>query len=344
MNTSPTQRISPSEIGAFWPGIRRVLEGHQLNASGVGTYMGSDESYGLASRLREQYKLDDDVEVVDGAGQGVFLALVVSRRFADRVILPRIGFPGYIAFASALGYQVGFYDPISLSCESSAVSSCFSATRRSVVIISQPHNPTGHVYSSQEIRKLVRSCAGHEPVLVIDFGADFCGEILSNDPALDLGDTGARTVVCVASLGKLLGCPGLRLGFVWSCDRETMKDIAEFKVHVSRSPCPLAASLAIRLLDTTDYMREVELARSEISLRRAWLFDALRHAGVAFVRPDAGCFIYADDGGALSFAGAAGVRGHVFGDPSATTVRLTTALHEVHWQQFRGQVHALGST
>lgn len=44
------------------------------------------------------------------------------------------------------------------------------------------------------------------------------------------------------------------------------------------------------------------------------LFDARRHAGVAFVQTDAACFIYADAGRELGFAGTAGVRRHASGD------------------------------
>lgn len=154
--------------------------------------------------------------------------------------------------------------------------------RTRVVLLANPHNPTGHVLCASEIRRL-REALPDDVWLVLDGAyAEFV-----TDPTFSPGTDLVRTTrtVMVRSLSKLYGLAGLRIG--WAYAPSDLAAIVRqqgvvFPLgHVAETA--LEAALADRLHEAR--------VRSHVTRWRAWLRSELHGWGFA-VRCSAANFLF----------------------------------------------------
>ena len=145
----------------------------------------------------------DRVLTLNGASQ-LFPFLAEYLRGRD-VLLPRPTFGEYArAFPDAR-----FYADTELGDTSGLESSA-----RDVVVVVNPNNPTGTVVPTERIHAFA-AAHPHLLVLVDESFVAFAGmpsmvSLLECQPL--------QNVVVLASLGKVLGVPGVRLGYLYTCD------------------------------------------------------------------------------------------------------------------------------
>jgi aspartate aminotransferase len=155
------------------------------------------------------------------------------------------------------------------------------------VVLSQPANPTGVVYTEDELRALADALAPTRPLLV----SDECHRALAFAPFCSPARLYDDTVV-VYSFGKALALQGQRIGYAAVSPR--MRDGRAFARALERScrtlgictPTALMQRALPALLDVTP-----DVAR--VAERSALVYEALVKAGYRCVRPDGTFFLYA---------------------------------------------------
>jgi 2-ketoarginine methyltransferase len=156
----------------------------------------------------------EHVAVTAGATQAIHAVLTSLRGSVSRVLIPAPGFIGYQGACAALGlpwksYLLGPDGQLDLDClEAELVEPC-------VVIVNTPHNPTGAVPTTEQIKSLlalIHRCGG---VLLVDAVYDaFVYEGIPPQWSRLLGNSAAlKLVIFVNSFSKTYGVPGLRLGW-----------------------------------------------------------------------------------------------------------------------------------
>jgi histidinol-phosphate/aromatic aminotransferase/cobyric acid decarboxylase-like protein/CTP:molybdopterin cytidylyltransferase MocA len=156
----------------------------------------------------------DRVELLHGASQ-VFP--ILRETLAGRSVLlpaPSFGeyarmFPDASRYRDAPGVDQGALEDL--------------AGRHDVTVIVNPNSPTGTTLPTAWIHRLAE--ARPQTLFVVDESfVDFSGE----EPLVShLERRPLSNVLVVMSLSKTLGVPGLRLGYVYSCDRTRVDRIAE---------------------------------------------------------------------------------------------------------------------
>lgn len=147
------------------------------------------------------------VQALHGASQGIPLVPELVRGRRALLPSPTFGewnraFPGASNYIDSPGVDLCELEEAAADCE--------------VVVIVSPNNPTGTTLSSLWIH----SFAAQHPstqVVVDESFVDFCHQVpvqtrLEAEP-LD-------NVIIIKSLSKVLGVPGLRVGYCYSCDEE----------------------------------------------------------------------------------------------------------------------------
>jgi aspartate aminotransferase len=166
------------------------------------------------------------------------------------------------------------------------------ATR--AIVLSQPANPTGIVYSREELGALAAllRAQGRPPLLVSDeCHREICGAGVTVTSPVELYD---ETCV-VYSFGKSLLAQGQRIGYIAVSPRISGgRAVAEHLERICRmmgfcTPTALMQLAVRRLLDRTPSQLA---AISAIERRRAWAVTALRGAGYELVPPEATFFLY----------------------------------------------------
>jgi len=157
----------------------------------------------------------DNVVVTPGAQGGLFCALQCLAGPGDEVIVPEPIYATYGGVINASGARLvmvplradrGFHpDPEAI----------FRAItpRTRVVWINSPHNPTGVVFTAEEIAGIAELCRSHDLWLLSDEVYEDLAFARPHVSPWSLPDMAERTVV-VSSLSKSHAMPGFRFGWI----------------------------------------------------------------------------------------------------------------------------------
>jgi threonine-phosphate decarboxylase len=156
------------------------------------------------------------------------------------------------------------------------------AVRPDLLILNNPHNPTGSLTSADAIRRVFECAAEMRTTVLVDEAfIDY-----APDEEITTCAAGSPGIIAIRSLTKFYGCPGLRLGYAVahpSFAEQITRHIPAWPVGA----LPLDV-LASAVADS-DYARQT-LAENDQERRR--LFHALRALGLQ-AYPSAANFIFA---------------------------------------------------
>jgi arginine:pyruvate transaminase len=157
----------------------------------------------------------DNVVVTPGAQGGLFCALQCLAGPGDEVILPEPVYATYGGVIGASGAQMvtvplradrGFHPDLDLMAR--------AVTRRTRVIwINSPHNPTGAVFTAEEIAAIAGLCRNRDLWLLSDEVYEDLAFARPHVSPWSQPDMAERTVV-VSSLSKSHAMPGFRFGWI----------------------------------------------------------------------------------------------------------------------------------
>jgi arginine:pyruvate transaminase len=157
----------------------------------------------------------DNVVVTPGAQGGVFCALQCLAGPGDEVIVPEPIYNTYGAVVGASGANLvtvplraerGFHPDLD------AIAAAVTPRTR-VVWINSPHNPTGVVFTTEEVAGIAELCRARDLWLVSDEVYEDLAFARPHVSPWSLPDMAERTVV-VSSLSKSLAMPAFRLGWI----------------------------------------------------------------------------------------------------------------------------------
>lgn len=168
----------------------------------------------------------DDVMITAGSSEAIDLILTASLEPGDEVMLPCPGYPLYDAIAARLQAKVVPYYPDEArgwQLDAAAIEAVVTPRTR-VIVLCNPNNPTGAVYSADTVRAVLEVARKHRLLVLSDEIYDrllFEGRhvptgTLANDVAM----------VTVSGLAKAYLCPGWRVGWLMFNNPELTRELA----------------------------------------------------------------------------------------------------------------------
>ena len=162
-------------------------------------------------------------------------------------------------------------------------------TNRTRAILScNPNNPTGTVYSREDLQFLFDLCEEHNLFLIVD---ETYRELVYDDfeplSILHLQPNSERVIV-VDSLSKRFSLCGARIGCLLTCNQEVLS--ASLKVAQARLAAPTIEQCASAYM--LDHIEDdfVKQMRNEFQARRDTLFNSLKKIPDAVVNKPEGAF------------------------------------------------------
>ncbi|GAA4902824.1 pyridoxal phosphate-dependent aminotransferase [Stackebrandtia albiflava] len=245
-----------------------------------------------ADRYGTGFDPDTEVVVTAGATEAITAAVLAFCRPGDEVVVFE---PYYDSYAAAtvmagatrravpLRYTEGEFrfDPDELT-------AAFSDRTR-VLIMNTPHNPTGKVFTAEELATIAELCRRHDVLIV----SDEVYEYLTYDGVrhVPVATSAPERTLSVSGLGKTFSATGWRVG--WACGpAELVAAVTSVKQYASftaATPFQLAAVTALR-----ECMDWVEELRRSLTVRRDLLSGALREAGIEVYPTSGSYFLQAD--------------------------------------------------
>ncbi len=225
-----------------------------------------------------------------GGSEAVLFAFLCLAEFGDEVIVFEPFYTNYSSFATMAGVKLvpvqcrgeeGFHLPPREAFEKAL------SKRTRFVLLCNPNNPTGTVYSREEVQRVADFCRDHDLFLVSDeVYREFVYGGISATSALDIAGMEDRVVV-VDSLSKRFSACGIRLGCFVSRNKEVIAAVIR-AAQGRLSPPGLAQILALGMSEiTADYYEGV---RTEYQKRRDVIYEELVKLPDVFLRKPEGAF------------------------------------------------------
>jgi len=232
----------------------------------------------------------ENVMVTTGGSEALSFAFTACLNLGDEVIIPEPFYANYNGFAEATGVNVV---PISSSIESGFALPKIEEFEKNItsetkaILICNPGNPTGYLYSKEELNKLRDLVKKHDLYLFADeVYREFCYDGKEHNSLLTLEGV-EDNVIVVDSVSKRYSMCGVRIGAMISRNKEVMT--TALKLAQARLSPPLLGQIAGEAaLETPDsYFEKVS---KEYVERRDILVDGLNSIDGVFCPKPGGAF------------------------------------------------------
>jgi aspartate aminotransferase len=311
-------------------------------SKGFTKYTPSSGMPDLRQAIAEKFATDNHIEykasqiiVSNGAKQSCFNAILATCEPGDEVLIPSpywLSYPEMVRMAGADPIFVQTKEQNGWKMTAEEFENAMTP-RTKMVILNSPGNPTGSVYTKEELEKIVE-VAAEEDILIL---SDEIYEKLVYDDTqhvsvASLSDTAYKLSITINGFSKAYAMTGWRLGYL-GAPEPIAKAIDSIQSHSTSNPCSFAQHGGLAALRGSQ--QAVTDMRDEFDLRRNYMFDRL--AGISqitAVKPLGAFYILANISRLsltsqnfadrlLSKANVAVVPGAAFGDDR--TIRLSYA-------------------
>jgi aspartate aminotransferase len=296
----------------------------------------------LRQAIAEKLEADNQISyrasqivVSSGAKHSCYNAILATCQPGDEVLIPSpywVSYPDMVRLAGAEPVIVPTTERNGWKMRASDFENAMTP-RTKMLILNSPGNPTGSVYTREELEAIVE-VAAEEDIYIL---SDEIYEKLVYDEAkhvsiASLSPEAYELTITVNGFSKAYAMTGWRLGYM-AAPEAVAKAVDNIQSHSTSNPCSFAQKGAVAALKGDQ--QPLADMRDEFSMRRNYMFDRItKIPNITAVKPDGAFYVlvnisqlglssqnFADR--LLSKANVAVVPGAAFGDDR--TVRLSYA-------------------
>lgn len=272
------QRAIRDGVNQYPPGIgmpvlRQAIAEHQ------------QRFYGLA------VDPDREVLVTAGATEALAASILALTEAGDEVVTFEPFYDAYgalIALSGATHVTVPLKAPDFQPDHDDLRAAVSDRTR--LIIVNDPHNPTGAVFSADTLQLIVELAERHNALIVTDEVYEHLVFAASHTPIATLPGARERTI-SISSGGKTFSTTGWKIGWLTAPPQivQAILAVKQFLTYVNGAPFQPAIAVGLGLPDS--FFTE---AAATLAHKRDVLSAGLTAAGFTVSTPQAGYFIVAD--------------------------------------------------
>jgi aminotransferase len=279
----------------------------ELLAAGVETLRGGHNQYTISwgsPRLRvaltDKYArwydmtLDPETEITITCGvtEAIIASLLGTVDPGDRVIIVEPAHENYVAgvlFAGGEPIWVTLAPP-DFALDETQLRAAFAQKPRAI-ILNTPHNPTGRVFTQDELSLIADLCIEHNTIAITD---EIYEHIIYDGrkhvPLATLPGMAERTMTA-GGFGKSYAATGWRVAWVIAPPElsNAVRTVHDFLTICAPTPLQEAASVALNLPDSY-YVQQIQ----DYTARRDHMMDILEESGFRATPPEGAYYVMAD--------------------------------------------------
>lgn len=278
-----------------------ALDAVKNNTIDVLAYSRTEGSETYREKLAAYYAKNDihvsaaDIIVTTGGSEALSFVMGSIADTADEIIIPEPFYANYNGFATGAGAKVV---PVVSRIEDNFALPPIEELEKLItpktkaILICNPGNPTGYLYSKEEIRKLAAIVKKHNLFLVADeVYREFTYDGVEHYSILQEEGLEEHAII-VDSVSKRYSMCGARIGCLVTKNKEIIKTALKF-AQARLSPPTYAQIAAEAALETTqDYFDEV---KAEYVQRRNLLIEELEKVeGIKVAKPKGAFYCIAE--------------------------------------------------
>ena len=206
------------------------------------------------------------VLATSGTAEAIFLVLAEHRCRSNtrpRIAIPLPSYGAYYGISHLLGFEVAAYSyrpdsEWSLDAEGLRKLSAES----DIVVVNNPHNPTGHVIDEGLLNEIGCAVAGNGGTLLVD-------EVFRLPEDCQSATRLGSSVIVIGSLSKVYGMPGLRLGWIVA-DNSRLDQLRTLQQYTTLSVNSLAVILGSAVFKHIDSFSRRTLLQTNRRIVGEW--------------------------------------------------------------------------
>ena len=224
----------------------------------------------------------NDILITTGASEAILFVMMSCLNEGDEVIVPEPFYANYLGFSQAAGIHVkaitktiekGFSLPDIAEIEEKI------GPRTRAFMICNPSNPTGYVYTNEELNIIKQLCIKYDLFLFADeVYREFCYDEQNKYSSVLCLEGLEKNVVVLDSISKRYSACGARIGMIVSRNPEVINTVLKF-AQSRLSPPTMAQILGEAMLDLPEsYIEEVTQVyknRRDVLIRRLNAMDGV---------------------------------------------------------------------
>ncbi|MCC6228604.1 MAG: aminotransferase class I/II-fold pyridoxal phosphate-dependent enzyme [Phycisphaerales bacterium] len=244
---------------------------------------------------------DTQVTVTSGCTEAIAATMLGVINPGDRVVMFEPFYDSYRASAAMAGAEIRFVTlcpPVDL-CAGHVTTAPFwfdmgelerAMTGARAILVNTPHNPTGHVFSRDELERIAFLCAKHNVLAITDEVYEDLTYGHEHVRLATLPGMSERTIT-LSSLGKTFSLTGWKIGWAITTPdlSRAVRAAHQFLTFATATPLQVGAIAAIER--GSDY---VAALRARFTQGREFLATTLASLGFGVVMPRGTYFIMAD--------------------------------------------------
>ncbi len=252
--------------------------------------------------MKREYGVDyqpSQICVSSGAKHNVFIALQAICNPGDEVILPApywVTYEEAIKMTGAVPVVINTTEQTRFKVTPEMLEQAITPKTKAL-ILTNPSNPTGMLYSKQELEAIAQVVLKHDLYVISDEIYDklvYVGEFTCFST---LGEEIKQRTITINGASKSFAMTGWRIGFA-AANEEISKAMANYLSHSTGNPCSVSQYAALEAYSTQeDLLTKMQLAYAR---RRKYFLERIKKLKyVSCLEPDGAFYIFMNIKGLL---------------------------------------------
>lgn len=297
------------------------------------------------------YYEPEQIVVSSGAKSSLYHAICAMINPGDEVILPT---PYWLTYPELIGLAQGktvYVDCVKENGYKMTADRLEKAIteKTKCVIINSPNNPTGAVYSEDELKSIAKIIEKHGLYVISD---EIYEKLVyggaKHYSIARCSDYMKEHTVVVNGVSKSYAMTGWRIGY-FAAPRDIAKAAASMQSHTASNPCSISQYASVEALTSPESDKFISEMQKTFDERRKYMVEVLQNTeNVVCIEPKGAFYVFADVSacygkkfngapinGSLSFAdaalnkGVAVVPGLAFGDDKCIRLSYAISLSDI---------------
>ncbi|MEF9951204.1 MAG: pyridoxal phosphate-dependent aminotransferase [Clostridium sp.] len=259
-------------------------------ASGIG-----ELKTAICQKLKKDNNLsfnEDEIVISNGAKHSLYNALFAICNEGDEVIIPVpywVSYPELVKLVGAVPVYVETTEENEFKYEIDKLKNAISSKTKAI-ILNSPNNPTGSVYSLEELQEIAKLAIENDVIIISDeiYEKLVYGDVIHTSIASLSEEIKDRTIV-VNGVSKSYAMTGWRIGYT-ACNKTIAKIMSNFQSHATSNPNSIAQYASVEAIAGSQ--DEVNKMKVEFEKRRDFMVDRVNSiSGLSCKKPKGAFYV-----------------------------------------------------
>jgi aspartate aminotransferase len=252
----------------------------------------------IINKLKKDHNLDyklDNIVISNGAKHSLFNLFQVLVEKGDEVIIPApywVTYPEQVKFSDAVPVFIDTDDSTEFKITPEQLKAAITPKTK-VLLLNTPSNPTGSVYTKEELTALGKILEGTD---ILVFSDEMYEKIIYNGKkftaAAEVSEDMFNRTVTINGLSKAVAMTGWRFGYIATPNVALVKALTKLQGQVTSNVNTMTQYAAIPALEG-EADKDIEMMRIEFEKRKniaVESFNAIK--GLSTINPDGAFYLF----------------------------------------------------